>query len=199
MEKSFDYCSLIFVGISASGKGTQIRKINQYIKEKGKAKKLKLFEAGKELKLIPGMTDYVSKGGLVDDSIMNPIFDSFMDTLRYKEIALFDGYPRKLSQARHFDEIISTRRKRMWPIIVFYLKLSDEQAVSRMLKRSEVENRSDDNIFAIRKRLEWFKKDTLPVIDFFRNGLDYLVFEIDAEKSIDEIGDEILEQVSKYY
>lgn len=72
---------------------------------------------------------------------------------------------------------------------VLYLKCSDELLTKRCLERGKSENRSDDKSDKISIRIETFKKETLPVINRFKSLKQ--LFEINTEKSIEEVQKEI--------
>ena len=57
------------------------------------------------------------------------------------------------------------------------------------------ENRADDTIAGIRKRIELFHKFTEPVINYYRQK--GTLIEVDGEKSIEEIHKEIMKGLGK--
>ena len=61
--------------------------------------------------------------------------------------------------------------------------------IGRLLERGKISGRSDDNIESIKKRLVTNKMETEQTLNYFKK-LDKLI-EINADKSIEEVFDEI--------
>jgi adenylate kinase len=95
-----------------------------------------------------------------------------------------DGFPRTIVQAKAFENGIDK---------VVYLKVSDKEALWRLSGRDD--NREDDTLKAIRKRISLFHEFTEPVIDYYRQK--EILVELDGEKSIEEISKEILSELDK--
>ena len=94
-----------------------------------------------------------------------------------------DGFPRTVPQAERFENGIKA---------AIYLKVSDKEALWRLAGRDD-ENREDDTLHAIKKRIALFHEKTEPVIEYYR--AKGVVHEIDGEKSIEDIHSEILEKI----
>src|ERR1051326_4723814 len=93
---------------------------------------------------------------------------------------VLDGFPRTLAQAEALDEMLTEIGKRIEAVIV--LDVDEQQAVERLLKRAKVEDRSDDTPKAIGIRLENYRRNTEPLIEWYR-ARDKVV-PIDGEGSI---------------
>ncbi len=65
----------------------------------------------------------------------------------------------------------------------------------RLAGRDDGGVREDNTLNAIMKRINLFHEKTEPVIEYFRNK--GVVIDIDGEKSIEEINNEIMEKLSK--
>ena len=63
---------------------------------------------------------------------------------------------------------------------LIYFRCSNEVMTQRILKRGESSGRADDNPETIKKRIDTFERESLPVIDKFRN--EEKIIEVDAEK-----------------
>jgi adenylate kinase len=72
--------------------------------------------------------------------------------------------------------------------------VSDKEALWRLSGRVN-ENRADDTLVAIRKRIELFHKFTEPVIEYYRNK--GILLEVDGEKSIEEIFESVIKNLPK--
>jgi adenylate kinase family enzyme len=76
--------------------------------------------------------------------------------------------------------------KREKPTIV-YINISDEEAVSRLVKRG----RADDTEEGIRARLKWTREHMTPILAWFRANPLYRVVEINGNQSIEAVHAEI--------
>jgi len=75
---------------------------------------------------------------------------------------VLDGIPRTVNQAKLLEQFIEV-------IAVFHLAgASEEELIQRMRKRALKEGRPDDaSEEIIRRRLEVYKKETYPVLDYY--------------------------------
>jgi len=125
--------------------------------------------------------EYSSNGRLAPDSLT---IDLWKKTLNAKQqsgdfspeddVLVLDGIPRNVEQARLLEESIEV-------LLTLYLDCPDiDQIVQRLQRRALRENRLDDaNNDVIKRRLEVFKSDTLPVLEFYG---DRLVHKIDSSE-----------------
>jgi len=95
---------------------------------------------------------------------------------------ILDGYPRNIEQVKYFLPNFDK---------VFYLDLSDEEALKRLLKRS----RDDDTPELIKRRLEIFHQETKPIRAYFQKlGILKVV---DGTPAIEEIFQDLLWRLTK--
>ena len=93
---------------------------------------------------------------------------------------VLDGFPRNLTDIANFGQKLD---------IVFYLKISDEEGVKRLLARA----RPDDTKELIEQRLKKYHQETEPILQTFRE--QGILVEINAEQPIDQIHADILSRV----
>lgn len=122
----------------------------------------------------------MNAGVLVDDRLVVEAVEERLKVKQYQKGFVLDGSPRDLWQAEHFK--IKFDR-------VFYLDVSDEVNIKRLIKRG----RKDDTPELIKKRLEIYHRQTEPVLDHYRQM--GILEEVDGERSIEEIHQDILERV----
>jgi len=159
--------NVVIFGAPGSGKGTQSKKI---------AEKFNLAHVSTgELcrRAIHNNTaegviakSYIDKGELVPDETIIDILDSFLEKLPVDQGIIFDGFPRTVAQAEALIEIMEEHGTKV--SVLLNLEVKREELLKRLLKRAETEDRSDDNMETIQKRLEVYEEQTLPVIDFYR-------------------------------
>ena len=106
---------------------------------------------------------------------------------------VLDGFPRTLRQAEALDELLEELDRPL--SIVLLLALDDEIARERLLKRSELEGRSDDRPEAIDARLATYHRETEPVVDHYR-ATGKLV-QLHGERSMEDVWREISDSLGQ--
>lgn len=154
---------LIFLGPPGAGKGTQAQILAE---ELG----IPHISTGEILrKAIAQQTplgikakSYVDKGDLVPDEL---ILDLVKDRLSQEDTQkgwLFDGFPRNVSQAKFLDDLLNQLNKACDYVI--NLDVADEILIKRLLARG----RKDDNEETITNRLQVYRQQTAPLIDYYQ-------------------------------
>lgn len=173
---------LILVGPQGSGKGTQ----GKLLAEKYG---YKIFETGHFVREMSKQDDELGRkikkisesGNLVPNEVIMEIVEKFCENTPTDVKIIFDGIPRSLEQKKTLDEVLKKQNRNYK---VLYLSLNEETSIKRLLKRSETEGRSDDNIEAIKTRLNNFITHTQPLLEIWKN--DDLLLEVNGELSINE-------------
>ncbi len=169
---------ILIFGMQGAGKGTQGAIL-------AKKHDLLIFETGGELRKIReedsdlGRTvkSVMDKGDLVTNEIVMNIIENFLSKNEGKRI-LFDGIPRMMEQKETFDALLKKYGRTLEGI---FLTLPEEEAIARMMERG----RKDDIPEVIRRRLDNYNSETLPVIQKYME--DGIVSEVSGEGSIEEI------------
>jgi adenylate kinase len=182
--------NLIILGPQGSGKGTQAK----LLAEKFNIKHISTGELLREAAQKP-----TPKGKIIKSLLTKGTLIPFETTLELLEPVLkvatqgfiLDGMPRDLRQAEHLDWFLKQVKQSIGKVI--YITLSEESTFTRLQKRAGIEGRSDDTEEAIKKRLEIYKKETVPVIDFYKKQGNLV--EIDGEPDIETIHQSILSKL----
>ncbi len=173
---------ILIFGIQGAGKGTQgeilAKKFDLVIFETGGALR-KIREEDSEL----GRTvkDIMDRGDLVTNEIVMNIVEDFLEKNKGKRI-LFDGIPRMMEQKITFDALLQKYGRTVQGI---FLTLDEPEAIARMIARG----RKDDTEEVIRRRLDNYKKETLPVINEYMSA--GVLTEINGKGDIEEIAQNI--------
>ena len=176
---------IILIGIQGAGKSTQGNIISQELNIPYLSTGHIFREMAKEkTPLGRYIKETINAGYLIPDDKALEIVTEYLHRPEYKTGYIMDGFPRTTQQAEKFENGITK---------VIYLKVSDKEALWRLSGRDD--NREDDTLKAIRKRISLFHEFTEPVLEHFREK--GILIEIDGEKSIEEISKEILEKLSK--
>jgi adenylate kinase len=105
---------------------------------------------------------------------------------------VFDGFPRTLPQACALDNML---REMGNPInMVFNLEVDEDELFKRILHRATMSGRTDDNEETIKKRIEVYKKQSLPLIEFYEEQGKCI--HINGMRNIDEVFADIAENVN---
>ncbi len=142
---------------------------------------------GKQVKAIMEAGEYVP-----DELTESIVFDR----LEAPDAAagfLLDGFPRTMHQVDALDDYLERHNIALDAVVV--LDVDDETLIERLLKRAEIEGRSDDNEETIRNRMRVYNDSTAPLLDHYSE--QGLVLDIDGEGSIEEISERIHEALDK--
>ena len=167
---------LILLGPPGAGKGTQAERLcaTHGLAHLSTGDLLRAaVKAGTELG--EQAKGFMDRGELVPDALVLALL---VERLRESSDAfLLDGFPRNVSQAEALEaELGDIKIGR-----VVNLELDDEEIVRRLLARG----RKDDQEDVIRNRLEVFRAETAPLIDYYSS--QGLLVSVDATGSIEDI------------
>jgi adenylate kinase len=179
---------LIFLGPPGAGKGTQAQALAE-------AEKIPHISTGDILRsAVSQKTDlgkqaqsYMDQGELVPDQL---ILEMVRDRLKQHDVEtgwILDGFPRTVAQAAFLDQLLQQMHQSCDWVINF--DVPDEILVQRLLGRG----RKDDTEGVIRHRLEVYRQQTAPLIDFYRER-NQLV-SVDGDKSIDQVTTELQQAI----
>jgi adenylate kinase len=120
-------------------------------------------ELGKRCKAI------MERGDLVPDEVVIGIISERLDQSDCANGAVFDGFPRTIAQAEALDRTLAGRGSQI--DVVIELKVDDEAMAGRMearVKESGGSARSDDTPETLKRRLGVYRKNTEPLLAFYR-------------------------------
>lgn len=176
---------IILIGIQGSGKSTQGNLISEKLKIPYLSTGHIFREIAKEKTPIGRyIKETMNAGYLIPDDKTLEIVEDYLHRDEYKEGYILDGFPRTVPQAEKFVNGINA---------VFYLKVTDKEALWRLAGRDDGDTRGDNTLTAIMKRINLFHEKTEPVIGYYRQK--GILHDIDGEKTIDEINKEILNKL----
>lgn len=206
---------LIFIGPPGSGKGTQAKRLAQRYGIPHISTGDILREAVADgTALGQQAAPIMAAGALVPDDLMIGIIRERLAKPDAQKGFILDGYPRTVVQAEKLDVLVSGNGKD--PVRVLQLLVPDEAIVNRIAQRrscsqcgaiyhlennppandnlcdrcgTEVIARADDTEAAVRKRLEAFHRQTLPVAAFYKSKS--VLREVDGIGAVDEVFERI--------
>jgi len=184
---------IVFIGPPGAGKGTQSRRLLDYLQIPHLSTGELLRAARKNSPLGRLAAQYMDRGQLVPDPIVLSMVGEELDKPAFKRGCMFDGFPRTIQQARSLDDSL---RQRGTPLsIVIELKADEAELIARMLRRAAAEKRADDTPETIGRRMEVYHRQTEPLLDYYRK--QGLLVSIDAMGSQDEVFEMIRTAVDK--
>jgi adenylate kinase len=211
---------IILFGPPGAGKGTQAKKLVDVYGipqiSTGDILRANVRE-GTELGL--AAKAYMDKGELVPDEVLIGIIKNRLKEQDCSKGFILDGYPRTVPQADALAVILKEIGK---PIdVVLNLEVPDDMLVDRISNRlmckcgasyhtisnppkndnfcdlcgTEIFQRVDDKPEAVQTRLNVYKKQTQPLIDYYKK--QGILVTLDGTKEIDEVFEDIKANLSK--
>jgi adenylate kinase len=152
----------------------------------------------------------MDKGELVPDQLLNDLVRSRLEEPDTKKGFLLDGYPRTIPQAKALDEIMEDLNRKLTAVV--NIDVGTGALVKRLSGRricrgcgasyhvafnppkakdicdacgGELYQRADDTEEAIKNRLAVYKKQTQPVLDYYKKK--GVLIDIDGDREIEEV------------
>jgi adenylate kinase len=174
---------LLIVGPQGAGKGTQAELLSESLGlphvSTGDIFRLNVghgTELGKAAKA------YMDRGELVPDEVTNAMVAARLAEPDMRAGWLLDGYPRNVSQSQWLQNVLAEHGTRLTAVI--QIDVPDEVLLERMLARG----RKDDTVDVINRRLEIYRDETVPMIEFFGDA----VIHVDGVGHFQEVQHRIL-------
>ncbi len=190
--------TIIFIGRSGCGKGTQAQLLRNKIHDEDEEKQRILYvETGEHFrKFINGdsFSSKLSKEIYAKDERQPDFLACWMwSNMLIEELdqdmhMVFDGAPRAKAEA----EVLTTALKfykRKKPTVI-HINVSRKWSEEKLLKRGRFDDKSLDRID---KRLDWFDKDVAPALEHYKSDPYYTYLEVDGEQTVQEVFNDIVE------
>ena len=158
---------LVIFGPPGAGKGTQSKKIAEhYGLVHISTGDIFRNEISRQTKTGLKAKSFIDKGRLVPDKVLIDMLENVLDSNDSAKGFVWDGFPRTIVQAGEFDNLLA--RKNNTVSLVLALKVNERELVRRLVNRSQLEGRSDDQKEIITQRLKVYKEATIPIIEFYK-------------------------------
>jgi adenylate kinase len=213
---------IVIFGPPGAGKGTQAK----YISEEFNVPHISTGDILREnvregTQLGKKAKEYMDKGALVPDELLIDLIKERLQKPDTRRGFLLDGYPRTLAQAQALDRILDDINKNLDAVV--NVDVGANELIRRLGGRltcrkcgasyniktnppkvpgvcdacgGELYQRADDTEAAIKNRIEVYKKQTQPLIEYYKKK--GLLIDIDGEREIDEVRSDIMKALEKF-
>jgi adenylate kinase len=203
---------LVFLGPPGAGKGTQAKLFSQRMGFLHLSTGDLLREAVKnQTPLGKKAREYMDRGELVPDGLIVQLIE---ETMPKGGNVILDGFPRTVNQALALEEMLKGKGEKISKVLFF--DVPDEVIIDRLSGRrvcskcgavyhvkynppkvegvcdlcgGSLVQRDDDREEVVKKRLEVYRKQTQPLIEFYQDR--GIIYRLDAEKGVEELFEEV--------
>lgn len=182
---------LILLGPPGAGKGTQAKRL---VERHG----IPQLSTGDMLRAaVDAETDVgrrakglMARGDLVPDDVVVAIVEERIAEADCADGFILDGFPRTVRQAEALEAMLHRHALELDAVIQLVV---DEAALSGRVERRAAESggsvRADDTVEALHNRLEVYRRQTAPLIEYYR-GTGHLAT-VDGMQPIDDVSQAI--------
>lgn len=213
--------NILLIGPIASGKGTQAQKLIErfnlaYVEMGGLLRSV----AKQQTTLSQKVKEFLDNRILVTDDIVVEVINTYLQSIGKLDGILFDGFPRKLSQAQYFESFME--KKGLKIDVVVELTLPKREILNRIQNRRTCERcgriynvvtnppkiegvcdscggkliiRSDETPEKTHSGIKQFEEMTIPMIEYYKGK--NMVEEVDGNRPIEVIFEDIVGRLKK--
>lgn len=211
---------IVMLGPPGAGKGTQAKQLAQAL-DLVHVSTGDLFRENlkNETELGQLAQSYMNKGELVPDDVTIRMVEERLSRPDCDQGAVLDGFPRTPAQADALEALLTKFDAGVK--VVPYIKVPDEVLIERLSGRwmstsgrvyhalynppmvkwiddldgSKLYQREDDKPETVRHRIEVYREQTAPLIEYYRKK--GLLVEIDGTQAIDDVTKDLLNAVEE--
>ncbi len=189
--------SIIFIGRSGCGKGTQSGLLIDYFKNQN-IETLYLSTGNEFRKLIAEGNNFTSKkvdqiydeGGRHPDFLCITILGNFFkNNFDPNKNMIMDGGLRSLNEALTVADIFDFYEIK--DAKVFYLDVGHEWSVEKMKNR----NRDDDNAEIFEAKKKWYEDEVIPAIEYLEKNPRFKFYKINGEQDIQKVHEDVVSKI----
>ena len=186
--------TFVFFGTVGSGKGTQVKLLMGYLKNKDGKNCLYAYPGNEFRKIIDSntytaslMKDSVSRGelqpGFFPDAI---VANMLINSLTEDSHLITDGYPRAIPQSQTFEAMMKWYKRN--DVKIIYIEVGNGEAMKRNLLRG----RHDDTPLGIEQRFNEYVNQVIPAMNYFKDKLGYTILTINGEQTVENVHKDII-------
>lgn len=187
----------IFIGRSGCGKGTQAELLQKTLEDKGE--RVLYIETGHLFRdFITGESFSQKKSkALYETSVRQPDFLAchmwshlLLKSYEKGMNVILDGTPRSYAEALVLESAFNFFEFENKYIL--HLNVSRNWAEERLSARGRLDDTSREKI---EKRLNWFDKDVVPAIEYFKNNPSAELVNVNGEQDIESVHSDIMKVI----
>ncbi len=205
--------NIILMGCPGAGKGTQSAKLQTvYQLQHISTGDLLRAEMASGSALGKQVADIINKGNLVSDELMISLLATRVQAT--DKGIIFDGFPRTVAQAQALEKMLQQYNRSITQVVM--IDLPEEEVVKRLSSRrlcrqcgkpaptatqstcdcgGELYVRADDTPESVKHRLEVYRKQTLPVKEYYQHSGKYV--EINGNQTPEKVFEDICSVLEK--
>ena len=175
---------VFLAGAPGSGKSTQgaeLMQLNRVFKHLSLGEVVRDILKNPQHIITQKYKELINSGSLLPDNVILEILVSELDNIKDQNVVvLLDGYPRTVEQYEQFKE--------KWgrPEGLVHLDVDEHTLNQRLQDRNT--SREDDHKAAIRKRLDFYKTITQPLLDTIKQDLTRAAITVNTVESVKTTG-----------
>ena len=186
---------IIFYGPEGSGKSTQAKLLAEKLDLPylGSGDLVRQY-AGEDQGIMGDICrESLSKGHYVADSEMFVLWKHRLKQPDVQAGWIIDGFPRNLTQVAFLDNKLDKYNKQV--DFVFYLDVSDEESIKRLLKRGRrsPDGSLHDSLDKIKSRLSLYHEEEKEVLEFYQQK--GVLIKVNGERTVEQIHQDILSRM----
>ena len=179
---------LLFMGPPGAGKGTQAQRIvEKYGIVQISTGDILRGAVQKGTGMGLKAKSYMDAGSLVPDEVVIGIVEERLAEPDLRSGYILDGFPRTVEQAEALSALLDRLGQKLDAAL--NLAVPEEDLIQRLLERAQKEGRADDTEPVIRKRLQTYKEQTFPLIEYYRKAK--ILYEVDGLGELAEVAKRI--------
>lgn len=138
--------------------------------------------------------EYTTAGALVPDELTNAMVRDRLAEPDAEGGFLLDGYPRNVAQVAELDDILTSTGRSL--DVAVEITANAAAVVARLLKRAEIEGRSDDTESVVRHRLDVYAEQTAPIAGVYASR--EVLAQVDGNGAVEDVTARLLAAIAPY-
>ncbi|HRY31230.1 MAG TPA: nucleoside monophosphate kinase [Candidatus Paceibacterota bacterium] len=190
--------TVIFIGRSGCGKGTQIEKLVSFLKANDQGE-IFCLETGARFRSFIKSDGYVNdlaravgdSGGLQPEFLAILMWaDEIVKNMKPDQHLILDGVARRINEAKVLDSALDFLKRGRVHLV--YLNVSKEWAVDKLEKRGRHDDKASEDI---NRRMKWFEESVTPVLEHYKSKENVVFHDINGEQSIEDVHEDIMKSL----
>lgn len=181
--------TFLLFGRSGSGKGTQAELLIEHLKNNDR--RVLYIETGREFRSFIDEANYTSSRvqTALDQGELLPVWlpvwlwsEKLVRNFDGSQDLVLDGLARRMTEAPVVDSALKFYERGECTVI--HINVSREEAKNRLMSRGRPDDKQEAKI---QRRLDWYDRDVLDVMDYFKDKKGYTFVDVNGEQSVEEV------------